>query len=188
LEEALAEYRYKVFVEQLGWDLDTHAGKERDQFDDPDTIYVVALDRSRNIIGCCRLLPTTKPYLLADVFPELLEGLPIPRAQSVWELSRFSSVDPRNSASLEQGQFYSETTGAIVRAALDCAAAHGAERLITVSTVGVERLFRGLRLAASPAAPWVPIDRRALRAYWIEVPRATVNSLQVSASIIARAG
>ena len=37
LYEALGRYRYRVFVERLGWRLDTPPGIERDQFDRPDT-------------------------------------------------------------------------------------------------------------------------------------------------------
>ncbi|MCX7087723.1 MAG: GNAT family N-acetyltransferase, partial [Methylococcales bacterium] len=64
---SLANYRYKVFVEQLGWQLDTPEGIELDQFDRPDTLYVVARNHAEEIIGCARLLPTTTPYLLEEI-------------------------------------------------------------------------------------------------------------------------
>src|SRR4051812_19964745 len=89
----LASYRYRVFVEKLGWELDTAKGEERDQFDRPDTVHVLALDDDDAPIGCARLLPTTAPYLLSDVFPQLLNGLAMPRSPQIWELSRFAAVD-----------------------------------------------------------------------------------------------
>lgn len=69
LYSKVASYRHKVFVELLGWQLSTHDGLEQDQFDGPDTIYLFAQDEYGNIGGCARLLPTTQPYLLKDVFP-----------------------------------------------------------------------------------------------------------------------
>ncbi len=62
-------YRYRVFVEYLGWELNCPNNEELDQFDKVDTAYVVAQDRESNIIGCARLLPTTQPYLLGNISP-----------------------------------------------------------------------------------------------------------------------
>ncbi len=98
LYSKVANYRHKVFVEQLGWELQTQDGMELDQFDRHDTVYVVAQDDKGHISGCARLLPTTRPYLLLEVFPQLLNGLLPPNSPEVWELSRFAAVDLNNSA------------------------------------------------------------------------------------------
>lgn len=58
MARALANYRYEVFVKTLGWPLHCEEGIELDAFDRPDTVYVVACDRDREIFGCARLLPT----------------------------------------------------------------------------------------------------------------------------------
>jgi len=91
LELALAAYRYEVFIETLGWQLPVENGLERDQFDRPDTLYVIARDANESVCGCARLLPTTQAYLLDEVFPGLMNGAPAPHASDVWELSRFST-------------------------------------------------------------------------------------------------
>jgi len=80
LEVALATYRHEVFIEALGWQLPVENGLERDQFDRPDTLYVVAQDTCGSVCGCARLLPTTQAYLLDEVFPGLMNGLPAPHA------------------------------------------------------------------------------------------------------------
>jgi N-acyl-L-homoserine lactone synthetase len=89
----MAAYRHRVFVEKLGWQLDCRDGLELDQFDREDTVYVVAEDTCANIIGTARLLPTHRPYLLGEVFPQLMEGVPVPKSSVIWELSRFAAVD-----------------------------------------------------------------------------------------------
>lgn len=89
----MARYRHRVFVERLGWKLHCRDALELDQFDRDDTIYVIAQNEDGEVIGTARLLPTTRPYLLAEVFPHLLNGAPAPDAPDVWELSRFASMD-----------------------------------------------------------------------------------------------
>lgn len=89
----LGRYRYKVFVERLKWHLPCEAGHEFDQFDRSDTKHLIALGQGEDIVGCARLLPTTRPYLLESVFPALLNGQPPPSSPEVWELSRFAAVD-----------------------------------------------------------------------------------------------
>src|SRR5580765_412233 len=93
LLESVEQYRYRVFVEMLGWDLDTPPGRERDQFDHAGTLYLAARDAQQEIVGTARLLPTTSPYLLSEVFPQLLGGATPPSDPLVWELSRFAAVD-----------------------------------------------------------------------------------------------
>jgi len=42
------------------------------------------------VVGCWRLLPTTGPYMLKDIFSHLLWGKPAPEQPDVWEISRFA--------------------------------------------------------------------------------------------------
>jgi N-acyl-L-homoserine lactone synthetase len=69
-------------------------------------------------------------------------------------------------------QFASSATALLMRAAVACAAAHGAQRLITVSPVGIERLIRRLGLQAHRAGPPMIIDEHAIFACWIDVQGA----------------
>lgn len=165
----VAHYRQRVFVERLGWRLQVQDGCETDQFDRPDTMYVLVEDDAGNIAGCTRLLPTTQPYLLADVFPQLLNGLPPPRDAVVWELSRFAAMDFNARAATPLAQFSHSATALLMRAAIACAAERGAQRLITVSPVGIDRLIRRLGYLAHRAGPPMIIDGEAVFACWIEL-------------------
>ena len=168
LHSKVAIYRHKVFVEQLGWDLRTQDGVEQDQFDRADTVYVVAQNDEGDVFGCARLLPTTRPYLLGDVFPQLFNGLPPPCLPDVWELSRFAAVD-FNSRASTLGQFSSPIAIKLLQESIACAAAHGAKRLITVSPIGVERLLRRAGFHAHRAGPPMIIDGHPIFACWIEI-------------------
>ena len=151
---ALFSYRYQVFVEKLGWELDTQYDWEEDEFDRPETVYVIAKSDEEKIIGCARLLPTSSEYLLEKVFPELLNGLEAPKDSSIWELSRFTSIDPTaQNSSLQPQQFSAESTVSLLKASIDSARQRGAKRLISVSPIGIERLLRRSGFSANRLGP-----------------------------------
>lgn len=82
--------RHDVYVKRRKWFwLNAAGGIEKDQFDTADATYLLVLDKSENVLAGLRLLPTSGPHLLADVFPHLARDCPIPRARNVLELTRF---------------------------------------------------------------------------------------------------
>jgi acyl homoserine lactone synthase len=164
-----AHYRYRVFVERLGWDLKFVNGLEFDQFDRADTLYVVAQDDDGAIIGTARLLPTRWPYLLAEVFPRLLGDMPAPYSHDIWELSRFAAVDLQENTGCALSQFSSPTAVGLLQASLRAAARRGARQLITVSPLGVERLLRKAGFRAWRAAPPAIVDGHPLVSILIDV-------------------
>ena len=169
LFEGIARYRHKVFIETLGWELPAREGLELDQFDRPDTIYLAAREYDGRLVGTARLMPTDKPYLLGEVFPQLMGGVEPPRRADVWELSRFAAVDFAQAGAHPLGQFTSPVTLQLLREVLRLAADNGVQRLITVSPLGVERLLRRAGCAAHRAAPPVVIGGQPLFACWVEV-------------------
>ncbi len=174
LIDDLAFYRRRVFVERLGWPLSVENGLEVDQFDHESTVYVVAHSDQGKMIGCARLLPTVGPYLLGDVFPQLLSGMPAPRLADVWELSRFAAIDlDAETTGAFSGQFSSPTAVGLLRAALTLARERGVRELITVSPLGVERLLRKAGFNASRIAEPCLVDGRSLFACRIAVHQDT---------------
>ncbi len=82
--------RHKVFVDGLGWeDLRQPDGREIDQFDTDDAIHLVFLNEEDRVVGGSRLLPTTQPHLLSEVFPHLASARPLPIGTDVFEWTRF---------------------------------------------------------------------------------------------------
>jgi len=165
----ISSYRHKVFVETLGWQLQTQNGLELDQFDRPDTVYVATQDDAGHVNGCARLLPTDQPYLLGEVFPQLMNGQLPPCTPDVWELSRFAAMDFNNKTSSALGQFSSPVAVRLLQESIACAAGYGAKRLITVSPIGIERLLRKAGFHAHRAGPPMVIGGHPIFACWIEL-------------------
>jgi len=181
VEGELAAYRHKVFVEHLGWDLPgAESGLERDQFDRPDTVYVVAHDEQGQICGCARLLPTTQDYLLGSVFPHLMGGQIPACSPEIWELSRYSTQAV--SAQVPSRDAARERFRVLLRAVAHAAAELGAARLITFSFLGVERLARGFGLHIHRAGAPQIIDGKSVVAFWIELDKQTFDALEPLAS------
>jgi acyl-homoserine lactone synthase len=81
--------RHEVFVEEMGWEvLRRPDGRDIDKFDGPGKVEMIAEDCGM-VVGYQRLLPTLRPYLLSEVYPQLCDG-EIPRGQNLYEWTRFA--------------------------------------------------------------------------------------------------
>lgn len=88
LQEAF-RLRHAIFVEEMGWSaLRRPDGLETDRFDTEDAVHML-LYEGKELIGYQRLLPTTKPYLLPEIYPHLCDG-PMPSSPSIYEWTRFA--------------------------------------------------------------------------------------------------
>ena len=80
--------RYELFVRRQGWDVPHHNGLEYDQFDTPAAKYIVRLDTDSRACGETRLLPTTRPYMIRTIWPQLVNHC-FEEGESIWEATRF---------------------------------------------------------------------------------------------------
>jgi acyl-homoserine lactone synthase len=84
--------RKRVFVDRLGWEVPVVDGEfEIDQFDTEAAVYLLSLDATGVQLGSVRLLPSTGPTLLSEVFPHLCER-GVPTGQDVWEITRICTL------------------------------------------------------------------------------------------------
>jgi acyl homoserine lactone synthase len=172
---ALGEYRYRIFVEQPGWELPTRERIEHDQFDADDTVYVIGIDEAGEIHGCARLLPTSNPYLLSELFPHLMAPATPPCNERIWELSRFS-VSRAGDCSRASPDVEANTR-IMLAAAVTCAEQHAVERLITVLPLGMERLLSRIGAHAHRAGTPQRCDGKPIFASWIEIDDHTHAAL-----------
>lgn len=111
--------RARVFQDRLGWDVKVTDGREFDEFDALDPVYIIALDESGHVVGCMRLLQTTGPHMLSDVFHEILDGEPPLRSAQVWEATRFCVDTERLSRSGRASNSISYVTSEVMIAAFE---------------------------------------------------------------------
>jgi acyl-homoserine lactone synthase len=88
LIERCYRLRHRVFVEERHWeDLRRPDGRDVDQFDTDDAIHVVVTE-GKEPVAYTRLLPTLRPHLLSNIYPELLDGAELPRGPAIYEWTR----------------------------------------------------------------------------------------------------
>lgn len=81
--------RYRAAVEEMGWRIDVDEnGRDIDEFDYPDTIYMIYFNKDGSVGACGRLNPTTRPHLMSEIFPEMCEG-GVPTGENIYEYSRY---------------------------------------------------------------------------------------------------
>lgn len=158
LFEQMGRYRHEIFINQLGWGLNTLNDMELDEFDGPDAVYVCSHNEDGQVSGVARLLPTTAPYLMEKVFPKLWGGKQLPRDPKIWELSRFAAAS-QNPSGTTAHQASAQHASELLRNVMRVSSMLGAQTLITVSPVGMERLLRlnGFR-AARAGVPKMHLD------------------------------
>jgi acyl homoserine lactone synthase len=161
--EAMFRLRHEVFKERLAWDVGSCAGRERDMFDDLDPVYIVCEDAGE-VLGSWRLLPTTKPYMLKDVFPELLYGEAAPEAPDVWEISRFA-VSKRVTGNESLGTI-NKVTNLLLEQLFQFAAQRDITRIVAVADVRFERILKRAGLLTFRYGPPMEIGvTRAVSGY-----------------------
>ena len=93
--------RHRVFIERQGWKVPTYRGFEYDEFDTPAAKYILWLDNQGHARGVTRLIPTTRPYMVQTLWPQLVDG-ELPQMDSIWEASRFGCDRNLDSATRRQ--------------------------------------------------------------------------------------
>ncbi|CAA7611658.1 putative Acyl-homoserine-lactone synthase [Candidatus Terasakiella magnetica] len=131
--------RHRVFKERMGWDVQSVNGEERDQFDRPDTAYLVVSDDSGRVCGSWRLLSTHKPYMASTVFSHLFNGADAPQSAAVWECSRFA-VESSGYPLTVDG--VDPATAFLFVGIVEFAFTYGVRELVTVEDIAVARLVQ----------------------------------------------
>lgn len=158
--------RYKVFHERLGWHVSVNGNKEVDEFDDEDSVYLLTTDQDNDVIGGWRLRPTTRPYMLSKVFPELLYGEAAPVGRTIWEISRFA-VERSDTRGPSYGM--GGASRALVMETMRFAMRHGVSQYVMVVSVSLERLLRSFGLKMHRFGPPIRIGRVMSVALWLDV-------------------
>lgn len=177
------QLRTEVFAKRLGWDVKVTAdGLEVDEFDAlPSARYILAESADGHVDACWRLLPTLGPNMLADVFPQLMHGLPAPAAADVWELSRFAVASDRLPSNESAGTYqvgFGELSIGLMREAARFGQANGIARYVTVTTAAIERMMKKMGLSVHRVGPPVRIGAVLTVACFIEIDAITLTALE----------
>lgn len=146
LIDEMFRMRAEVFSGRLGWEVTVTEGRETDRFDDEDPLYLVSVNEMTGALqGAVRLLPTTGPNMLRDVFAVLTpEGAP--ESPLIWESSRFAinpgifAGEDRTSANHRVNAVTLELLCGIV----EICQKSGIDHIVSVFDARMARIFRSV--------------------------------------------
>ncbi len=81
--------RARAAVNEMGWNIKIDSeGRDIDQFDFDDTVYIIYFNSDGSVGGCARLNPTIRPHLMSEIFPNMcLSG--VPTGDKIYTFSRY---------------------------------------------------------------------------------------------------
>ena len=133
--------RARVFAGRLGWEVNIENDMEIDQFDHMDPSYIIGVDDNMNVISCARVLQTTGPHMLSDVFNAILCGQDPVRSPTIWESTRFC-VDTARLKGEKSKHTVSTATCELMLGILEYAQDSGITDIITVIDPVMERVLK----------------------------------------------
>ncbi|MEC5160174.1 acyl homoserine lactone synthase [Janthinobacterium sp. CG_23.3] len=169
-ERNMYRLRHSMFRERLGWDVHTQDGMEFDEYDQLNPMYMMAKEGG-TLHGCWRMLPTTGPNMLRDVFSMLLDG-EAPCGEDIWELSRFA-VLKQDSTAFGLSTLPIQMMLHVVRLARK----YGVNHLVTVTTPAMERMLKHANITPRRLGPVVQMGVARAVALWIDANHATESAL-----------
>ncbi len=141
--------RTKIFRDRMGWSVDVNEMElEIDDYDLPDTIYILAFNSAGDVVGTWRFLTTDQPSMIRNIWPQYLKSLPIPEAASICETSRFG-VYAGDEATPERQGHINQATAEMIVALIDVCIKCGITDMFTLYNIKIKRLLE--RIGFKPA-------------------------------------
>lgn len=133
------QLRANVFGGRLEWDVTITDGGERDQYDDLNPTYILAISGGDEVVGCARLLPAVGPTMLERTFPQLLADGSLNATSAMIESSRFC-VDTTLPTGRGGGQLHLATL-TMFAGIIEWSMANGYNKIVTATDLRFERIL-----------------------------------------------
>lgn len=150
-----------IFRDRMQWNVDiSKEGLEIDNYDLPETVYILARDNQSRVVGVWRMLPSTLPSMVRQIWPQFMEDFPLPVHEDVWETSRFGvySYEQDNRAYVEQTRL---TTAHLISALAEVCVLCGIEEIFTLYNPQVGRAVRPLGFIPYAVSREQPVDGKS---------------------------
>ena len=173
--------RKKIFFDRMHWDVNVVDGWEIDGFDDLNPLYLLSLDENEQVRGSLRLLPTTGPHMLADVFSTLLPEGELIRSATIWESSRFSVDLDAPSVRAENG--VNHVTAELILGITEVGLAAGLTHVVSAYDLVMERVLKRAQCHAERLGEPQQVGRVKAVAGLFDVSNAMLKRVRAASGI-----
>ncbi|MGY4304180.1 N-acyl-L-homoserine lactone synthetase [Bradyrhizobium sp. USDA 4369] len=161
--------RYRMFVERQRWAVPHYQNMEYDEFDTPAATYILVVDEHDQALGTARLIPTTRPYMVESLWPNLVDGL-LPHSERVWEASRFGCDRVLSAGGRRR------VIGQLIQACQEFGIANGVTSYLGVMPSWVfQNVIAAHGCPVRPLGPTLSLHGHAIEAASIEVSPAVLD-------------
>lgn len=175
--------RCRVFRDRLKWDIHCEDNRDIDFYDRLNPVYAIATPDRRNATGCWRILPTTGPNMLRDIFPQLVETGPVPEGDGIWEISRFA-VDTLTPTYESLASLHATTSELLIQL-VDFGLKNDIRKFVAASDVRFERILRRSGLTVKRLGSVQRIGKTPAVSGFIDVTKAQLDKLYEVADRVA---
>nr|WP_321526253.1 acyl-homoserine-lactone synthase [uncultured Cohaesibacter sp.] len=183
LMDRMFRLRKEVFADQLEWDVSVENGCERDFYDEKMPVYLVWCNEERTVLyGSMRLMPTTGPTLLYDVFRRTFPVELSLSAPGIWEGTRMcidQDALARDYPSIDPGRAFSLMFLALCECALD----HGIHTMISNYEPQMKLIYRRAGVDVHELGRADGYGKRPVCCGMFEVSDAVLNRMQTKLGI-----
>ncbi|QKV19280.1 acyl-homoserine-lactone synthase [Oricola thermophila] len=142
LLDQMFRLRKRVFFDELGWDVPVSGDIERDSYDDLKPAYLLWTDDEQTTLyGSLRLLPTTGPTLLNDVFRKTYPNNIDLCHPTIWEGTRMC-IDTEEIAMSLPDVTPQDAMAMMLVALGECALEHGIQTLVSNYEPQMKRIYK----------------------------------------------
>ncbi len=142
LVDQMFRLRKRIFFEELNWDVPVLGNIERDRYDDLNPTYLVWTDKQQKVLyGSLRLLPTTGPTLLNDIFRKTFPDNMDLCHPGVWEGTRMC-IDVEKIVQDHPDMLPQDAMSWMLLGLAECALAHGVHTLISNYEPHMKRIYQ----------------------------------------------
>ena len=169
--------RYRMFVERQNWNVPSYKQIEYDEFDNPAATYILTVDENDRALGATRLIPTTRSYMVASLWPDLV-SFELPHCDSIWEASRF--VCDRNLDSTSRRRVVAQQ----ILGCQEFGVATGISQYLGVAPIQIfKRVIAASRCPVSYIGPAHRMNGHEIGAAYIDVSPSTLDAVRHHAGI-----
>jgi len=147
-----------IFKDRMGWDLNISQDElEIDDYDLPETVYIMVRDEKDRAVGIWRLMPSSSKSMIRTIWPEFLEKFPMPINDQTWEVSRFGvhSYEPNSKDYLKNINI---TTKKMIAALIDICEMANIQHIYTMYYPEVGRSVAKTGFVAHEISDEYPVD------------------------------
>jgi N-acyl-L-homoserine lactone synthetase len=169
--------RYRMFVERQKWTVPTYGQIEYDEFDTPAATYILTVDDQYRALGTARLIPTTRPYMVKSLWPNLIDTK-VPHCDSIWEASRFGCDRDLDAASRRR------VVAQLILGCQEFGIANGITHYLGVMPIQIfKHVIAANGCPVTPVGPTLRLHGHEIAAAYIDVSPTTLEAVRYHTGI-----